>query len=399
MSGRIPRKFLRLSVFVFLLSAAVTAVAQPVQNPSNGHYYELIRPGANLNWQAAANDASSRSHLGLAGHLVTITSQQENDFLVTNLDIPQNSWIGAFQPPGTPEPNTGWQWLTGETFGFTSWAAGEPNDAGNNEDCAHWWINDGEWNDINCANTFATYVIEFDDLGRRATFFVTKQFNDGNEAEVRVTLTCNTGLPLQQTFNISEGNPVNFVVKDFEPGTLDCVVTEVVPSGYTASYNDGTVSSSNCSWNDIAGGPRTCAITNSLNLVEVEVTKDWIDANPQFDAVNIAEAEWACTNVAFGNWYGYLEFIGDPDSASFFVYPDWESGTSCSITEISVADGGVEVDDSDCQGLVLFPGVGASCTIVNTRLYEGIPTLSQYGLAVLALLMLGAGFVAFRRLT
>jgi hypothetical protein len=29
--------------------------------------------------------------------------------------------------------------------------------------------------------------------------------------------------------------------------------------------------------------------------------------------------------------------------------------------------------------------------------FEGIPTLSQYGMAIMALLMLGVGFVGFRR--
>jgi len=40
---------------------------------------------------------------------------------------------------------------------------------------------------------------------------------------------------------------------------------------------------------------------------------------------------------------------------------------------------------------------GDSCTVVNTVFFEGIPTLSQYGMAILALLMLGMGFVGFRR--
>jgi hypothetical protein len=44
-------------------------------------------------------------------------------------------------------------------------------------------------------------------------------------------------------------------------------------------------------------------------------------------------------------------------------------------------------------------GVNANegCTITNTSFFEGIPTLNQYGLAILALLMLGVGFVGFRR--
>jgi hypothetical protein len=55
------------------------------------------------------------------------------------------------------------------------------------------------------------------------------------------------------------------------------------------------------------------------------------------------------------------------------------------------------VDQSDCQSLEISAGNGASCTIINTVFFEGIPTLGQYGMAILALLMLGVGFVSFRR--
>jgi len=42
-------------------------------------------------------------------------------------------------------------------------------------------------------------------------------------------------------------------------------------------------------------------------------------------------------------------------------------------------------------------GEDASCTFTNTVFFEGIPTLSQYGLAILVLLTLGVGLVGFRR--
>ena len=43
-------------------------------------------------------------------------------------------------------------------------------------------------------------------------------------------------------------------------------------------------------------------------------------------------------------------------------------------------------------------GGSGSCTIYNTVFFEGIPSLNQFGLMILALLMLGVGAVAFRRL-
>ncbi len=242
----------------------------------------------------------------------------------------------------------------------------------------------------------------------RATFLVNKTFDDGNTAEVEVTLSCNTGLPLEQSIDISEGDGVNFVVVDFNDGEMDCTVTETAGAdGYSVSYFDGTTASPDgCNFADVGhGNAFSCRIDNSLEEVEVEVTKVWIDENPQFNAQNVAGATWSCSNVAFPCELGFangcdggnLDFFGNPGEDSFFVFPDWESGTSCSITEVNLLESGIEVDDSECQGLVVFPGGGASCTIFNTRLFEGIPTLSQYGLGLLALLMLSVGLVGFRR--
>ena len=58
----------------------------------------------------------------------------------------------------------------------------------------------------------------------------------------------------------------------------------------------------------------------------------------------------------------------------------------------------VEVSN-DCGGMIekLEPGDSATCGFTNTVFFEGIPTLSQYGLALMALLMLGVGMVGFRR--
>jgi hypothetical protein len=52
---------------------------------------------------------------------------------------------------------------------------------------------------------------------------------------------------------------------------------------------------------------------------------------------------------------------------------------------------------NDCGSRPIAAGSSSSCTFVNTVFFEGIPTLSQYGLALLALLMLGVGLVGFRR--
>lgn len=241
----------------------------------------------------------------------------------------------------------------------------------------------------------------FPTIDSAATFRVVKTFDDGNPGSVEVTLSCNTGLPLVQSDDIAEGDDVTFVVTDFADGTMDCEVTETAGfDGYAQSYYDLTTTSpDSCVFEDVAlNSGQGCEISNSLQFVTVEVTKEWIDENPQFDAVNYAEATYTCSNEQFVETFGSLEFFGNPDTEGFDVFPHWDGTTTCTVTE-SVVEGGVEADASDCQSVSVTVGGSASCTIVNTRMYEGIPTLSQYGLALMAFLMLGLGFVAFRRMS
>lgn len=246
---------------------------------------------------------------------------------------------------------------------------------------------------------FITLVGGDTDAEPLARFAVEKLFDDGNPGEVEVTISCNTGLPLTQSAMISEGAGVNFVVGDFTDGEMDCQVVESAGfDGYVQSYDNGTVTSGDgCAFEAVEfGSQNACTITNSLQPSSFVVTKEWIDENPQFNAQNYAEASYNCSNEQFFDVFGSLSFLGNPAQNGFEVYPHWDGSTTCTVKEF-IVEGGIEADNSDCDTVSVSVGSDASCTIVNTRLYEGIPTLSQYGLGLLALLMLGMGFVAFRR--
>jgi hypothetical protein len=98
----------------------------------NGHYYERVDTPDPLTWYAARDAAASMSYLSMPGHLATITSQAENDFIISALGgefALRAHYLGGFQPPGSPEPAGGWEWVTGEPWAFNRFLDGEPNNS------------------------------------------------------------------------------------------------------------------------------------------------------------------------------------------------------------------------------------------------------------------------------
>jgi len=107
-----------IGTFVCLLAVAGSASAQPTWHIWCGHQYALTpAPGSWLDAQVQAES--------FGGDLVTIGSQAENDWLLLTFGQ-QTLWIGFYQPPGTPEPDQGWEWVSGEPVAFTHWRAGRP---------------------------------------------------------------------------------------------------------------------------------------------------------------------------------------------------------------------------------------------------------------------------------
>lgn len=143
----------------------------------NGHRYLAVVEDAPISWLEAAQRAEA-----LGGHLVTITSAEENDFVFGLVDTPEfwspnglhGAWLGGYQPAGSAEPGGGWRWVTDEAFDFTAWNSGEPNEAGGGENALHFHIPNNlvpVWNDIRHDAdivdpdlAFASYVVEFDGL-------------------------------------------------------------------------------------------------------------------------------------------------------------------------------------------------------------------------------------------
>jgi hypothetical protein len=245
-----------------------------------------------------------------------------------------------------------------------------------------------------------------------AEFMVTKDFSDDNPAPVEVFIRCRTGLPLEQNFTISEDTLVNFVVTEFEPGALDCDISEEpVPAGYVPTYaasaEDGVAAEifddeEGCHFREIEGGQFVCEIVNELQPVDVTVTKEWLTDAESQGVPFAATADYDCFNVrmedgSLGSISGGLSFFGSVDTEVIEnVHPDFAGTTYCTASEV-MTDSAVEPDDSDCDHVPVSLEGGGSCTIYNTVFFEGIPTLNRHGLAFMALLMLGVGIVGLRR--
>lgn len=115
-------------------------VAAPVQwtvaQGGNGHWYQYVAT-PDLNWDQAKAAAEASSWQGLQGYLATITSAEENAWIIANIWIaPAGTiWLGGYQDRSASdysEPGGGWRWVTGETWSYTYWGikpstGNEPN--------------------------------------------------------------------------------------------------------------------------------------------------------------------------------------------------------------------------------------------------------------------------------
>jgi hypothetical protein len=208
---------------------------------------------------------------------------------------------------------------------------------------------------------------------------------------------------------------VIFVVDNFS--LEDFISCEITPSSLTGFEvidiftNGEATEEGTCLWTDDAGNldvevDNYCTFVMAPLAFVYVVEKEWafesdVDVSQRF-SIN-----WECSNVltstydGLTNASGYFKGEGDEEFSVTTLRPNpWAAPgeeSSCHAIE-NTYDSAVE-SDQGCDGAVTFVvgDVEKGCTIVNTVFFEGIPTLSQYGLAVMALLMLGVGFVGFRR--
>lgn len=131
------------SVFLLLVATLFlpisVAMADSAKLTFNGHSYQ--RFDTIMSWTAAKAFCESKG-----AHLATITSQAEDDFVGTNL-VTKFVWLGGAD--AASEGN--WTWITGETWSYTHWNQGEPNNSQPGEHYLQYTVNINSiaaaWND------------------------------------------------------------------------------------------------------------------------------------------------------------------------------------------------------------------------------------------------------------
>ena len=165
----------------------------PVECDVTGHCYQWVP--TQTSWYTAKLAAEGMVHDGVQGHLATITSDAETDFIVgafptaTGGSVDGGGWafFGGYRLGSNGAGWGPWQWVTGETFGsYEKFAGGEPSghahdgdgtrgvlgffhDQGRNLSGTGWTAGwNGFWNDANPTTLHGDgdigygYIVEFD---------------------------------------------------------------------------------------------------------------------------------------------------------------------------------------------------------------------------------------------
>ncbi len=160
------KKHLRIMAFIVVMASvmclsltvnvsASTSICKNVwldgATEYNGNYYRMIPIYSD--WHFAKEYCEL-----IGGHLATVTSEGENNFVFSLVRGVSNTWLGA-----TDEETEGvWKWVTGESFDYKNWKNGEPNNSQNIEHYLHIYPDNEQWNDTTLSGIDPYMVCEWE---------------------------------------------------------------------------------------------------------------------------------------------------------------------------------------------------------------------------------------------
>lgn len=179
----LPKDFVGLETDARVLKAVdCDPWQEKVYGSFEGHMYVVIH--AQWTTWNSADMAAKRC----GGHLATISSKEENDFVVSLFSKDERfffsnfndgyshkhgPWLGLIQDKNGPEPKAGWRWITGDRLSFTKWEEFTPNEDKPGDDYGMYFT-DAEgrhdmkdvrvdtWTDMASSDAAHSFVIEFE---------------------------------------------------------------------------------------------------------------------------------------------------------------------------------------------------------------------------------------------
>ena len=299
---------------------SVAATVNPVgyfYNGVNGHFYRPIATGAT--YTNARTLSSQQTFKGQQGYLVTITSASEDAFIFAN--VPQSGiWFALTDEVSEarwiidagPENGTLIKINNGQTNGnipgqYNNWAAGEPNNSGNEDYAVTKWGGGSQWNDL--PNNFNNpYVVEFGTWTNPDDATFTEFYTN--------SVTHSNGEVLRASFNVDFG------------GNVD--ETKFSAKGYTYTNN---------TWNIVSGTARQLSGLGKVDLTSLLDTVK--TANGIRATTSAGQVEWAIINPYDSNLGGHQLLIDEREFDGTGVSPN----NVTSIKLFDIYDGPVTINN------------------------------------------------------
>ena len=230
----------------------------------------------------------------------------------------------------------------------------------------------------------------------QAFLTIDARFDSSRLADLELELMCNSGTPVTEYETLHADGNLDWTI-EFPPDTLTvCQLAAALPEGYSATYvaagdSISESSANGCQFRRVAAGDRNrCRVDVTQEPVPLTVYLEWIGASGEEPDIRVS------LECESGEYSGdrYVN-AGKPDG--------WEirdidpEGILCNVTE-EVRET-FRPDIIDCQGLLVLPGKGEECTLINTKIVKRIEMLNRYGKIIMILLVLAVGLVAVRRFT
>lgn len=230
--------------------------------------------------------------------------------------------------------------------------------------------------------------------GAQGSIRIEAQYDGKYLAQLPVEVLCSAGSVQENLFTLGPGEGLVVHPEVFETGKTFCQVRSSPLGGYSVTYSasgpgKSSADRNGCHFSPLApGNENRCTISVVQDAVTLTVYKKWIGGSGKDNPVRVSlECE--------SGRYSGMRMINEGAPDSWEIRDIDPEGILCNVSE-EVRET-FSPDIIDCQGLLLLPGKGEECTMINTKIVKRIEMFNRYGKIIMIILVLGVGLVAAKR--